>query len=389
MGEVEQLRRPRTLLEKLIWERHETFAEFAEFATKFARDCGEPGTLSERHVKRLASGRGDGGKPLGLPKQATARLLERIFGVKIEDLLALPRDYSAQAEDETEFRALLRASSRLDEAVLRILRNQLTMTRRLDRQLGAVLAHDEVVAKIEQVNKLRGHSVMPTTREQLAALLAELRTLAGWQALDLGKVPQAWQHYEEGKVAAKEPANPAFDAHTSAGQAFVLLDFEEPAAAVELMASIRRRVERKTGRLVRSWLAAAHGETLAAAGQRSESLRAFDHAAALLPDDAEQDDGPYLALDSVHLDRWRGHALARVGEPEAIGVLTDALSRLDPTFVRAETALRVDLATAFAAMSEREQARIHIDRAQALAADIGSVRQRRRLERLKTRVESR
>lgn len=386
MGEPEQLRRPRTLLERLIRERHETFDEFADFATNFARDCDEPGTLSGRHVKRLASGKGDGGKPLGPPKQATARLLERIFGMKIEDLLGPPRDYPEQTDDEAEFRALLRASARIDGTVLQLLRTQLTTTRRLDRQLGAVLAHDEVVAKIGQVNKLRGHSVMPTTREQLAALLAELRTLAGWQALDLGKVAQSWQHYEEGKVAAKEPANPAFDAHTSAGQAFVLLDFGDSAAAVELMASIRRRVERKTGRLVRSWLAAAHGETLAAAGQRSASLRAFDHAAALLPDDIEQDDGPYLALDPVHLDRWRGHALARVGEPEAVGVLTDALNRLDPTFVRAETALRVDLATAFAAMSEREQARVHIDRAQALAADIGSVRQRRRLERLKARV---
>ena len=131
-----------------------------------------------------------------------------------------------------------------------------------------------------------GHSVMPTTREELAALLSELRTLAGWQALDLGNVSQSWQHYEQGKLAAKEPANPAFDAHTSAGQAFVLLDIGDSAAAVDLMATIRRGAERKTGRLVRSWLAAAHGETLAADGQRSASLRAFDHAAALLPDDA-------------------------------------------------------------------------------------------------------
>ena len=68
-------------------------------------------------------------------------------------------------------------------------------------------------------------------------------------------------------------------------------------------------------------------------------------------------------------------------------MLTDALDRLDPTFVRAETALRVDLATAFAAIREREQAHLHIARAQALAADIGSTRQYRRLERLKARVD--
>ncbi|WP_329046558.1 hypothetical protein OG738_32085 [Amycolatopsis sp. NBC_01488] len=388
MGDEQEPHRSRTVLELLIRERRQTFEEFAEFATNFARECGEPGTLSGRHVKRLASGRGDGGKPLGRPQQATVRLLERIFGVKIEELLGPPLERREFANDEREFRALLRTSARIDGTVLQLLRDQLNATRRLDRQLGAILAHDEVVTKIGQVGRLMGHSVMPTTREELAALLSELRTLAGWQALDLGNVSQSWQHYEQGKLAAKEPTNPAFEAHTSAGQAFVLLDIGDSTAAVDLMASIRRSAERKTDRLVRSWLAAAHGETLAADGQRSASLRAFDHATALLPDDTAQD-GPYLALDSVHLDRWRGHALARVGEPEAIDVLTDALDRLDPTFVRAETALRVDLATAFAAIRERDQAHLHIDRAQALAADIGSTRQQRRLERLKARVESR
>ncbi|RSN43126.1 hypothetical protein DMC64_24445 [Amycolatopsis sp. WAC 04197] len=377
------------MLEQLIWERRETFADFAEFATKFARDCGEPGTLSVRHVKRLSSGKGDGGKPVGRPQQATARLLERIFGVGIDDLLAPPRALPAQSDEDAEFRALLRASGRIDGSVLQLLRDQLTMTRRLDRQLGAVLAHDEVVTKIGQVGRLMGHSVMPSTREELAALLSELRTLAGWQALDLGHVAQSWRYYEDGKMVARESTNPAFEAHTSAGQAFVLVDFGETASAAELMASIRRRVDRKTDRPVRAWLAAAHGETLAADGQRSASLRAFDHAAALLPDDVGQDDGPYLALDSVHLGRWRGHALARVGEPEAIDVLTDALVRLDPTFVRAETALRVDLATAFAAIRERDQAHVHIGRARTLAADIGSARQNRRLEALMTRVGSR
>ncbi|WP_410621469.1 hypothetical protein [Amycolatopsis sp. cmx-8-4] len=389
MSDEQEPRHSRTVLEQLIRERRETFEEFAGFAMTFARDCGEPGTLSSRHLKRLASGRGDGGKPLGRPQQATVRLLERIFGVSIDELLSPPRERRTSGENDGEFRALLRTSARIDGTVLNLLRDQLNATRRLDRQLGAILAHDEVVAKISQVGKLMGHSVMPTTREALAALLSELRTLAGWQALDLGNVSQSWQHYEQGKLAAKEPANPAFEAHTWAGQAFVLLDVGDSAAAVDLMTTVRRRVERKTDRLLRSWLAAAHGETLAADGQRSASLRAFDHAAALLPDNVRQDGGPYLALDPVHLGRWRGHALARVGEPEAVDVLTDALDRLDPTFVRAETALRVDLATAFVAMHEREQAHKHIGRAQALAADIGSARQHRRLERLKARVESR
>jgi hypothetical protein len=205
MGDEQEPHRSRTVLELLIRERRQTFEEFAEFATNFARECGEPGTLSGRHVKRLASGRGDGGKPLGRPQQATVRLLERIFGVNIEELLGPPLERREFANDEREFRALLRTSARIDGTVLQLLRDQLNATRRLDRQLGAILAHDEVVTKIGQVGRLMGHSVMPTTREELAALLSELRTLAGWQALDLGNVSQSWQHYEQGKLAAKEP----------------------------------------------------------------------------------------------------------------------------------------------------------------------------------------
>jgi ATP/maltotriose-dependent transcriptional regulator MalT len=89
---------------------------------------------------------------------------------------------------------------------------------------------------------------------------------------------------------------------------------------------------------------------------------------------------PFLFLEGSHLDRWRGHALARLGDAEAVRVLTGALERLDPTFTRAETALRVDLATALVATGERDEARVHSQRAEQLATEIGSNRQRRRLQ---------
>ncbi|MFB9688427.1 NUDIX hydrolase [Amycolatopsis plumensis] len=79
---------PRTLLEQLIWERRQTFEEFAEFAEEFAREHDEPGTLSVRHLQRLVAGSHPDGKPLGPVRPATARLLERIFGFSIDELLA-------------------------------------------------------------------------------------------------------------------------------------------------------------------------------------------------------------------------------------------------------------------------------------------------------------
>ncbi|MET7993107.1 hypothetical protein ABZU76_19650 [Amycolatopsis sp. NPDC005232] len=378
----ERVRRPRTLLEQKIWQRNETLSEFVAFTEEFARQFGEPGTLSERHLKRLVAGRKADGTQVGRPRPATARLLERIFGVDADSLLSPVDALAINETDDQDLRATLSATRRVTPSIVGLLNNQLSSMRRLDRQLGAVTAFEEVTVKIDQVTHLLAHSMSAGVRQQLAALLAELGTLAGWQALDLGRASVAWKHYEQAKQAASQSSFSAFEIHTSAEQAFVLLDIGEKAAAVELLATVEGRAHRKTDRLRRSWLAAAHGEALAANDQRSASLRAFDRAAALLPSDQPGEHGPYVALDAVHLARWRGHALARIGAPEAVDVLKAALTGLDATYTRAEAGLRVDLATAFVARHEPGEARLHVTKARLLATEIGSARQFRRLIRL-------
>jgi tetratricopeptide (TPR) repeat protein len=208
-----------------------------------------------------------------------------------------------------------------------------------------------------------------------------MHTLAGWQTLDLGDLPGSWQHYERSRSAAAQSDSIPHESHAAAEQAFVLIDTGATRDAVDLLDSARRRADTTAPQVLRAWLTAAYGEALVANGDRTASLYAFDQAAELLPSDPT-DERPYVALDPVHLARWRGHALARFGHPEAITVLTDALNRLDRTFVRAETALRVDLATALAASDDQNEARIHADRACALAGELGSKRQQRRLRTL-------
>lgn len=80
----------RTVLERKIRERRLTLREFVEFVETFARDHGEPGTLSFRHLQRLVAGRQSDGTPLGPLRPATTRLLERIFGLTIDELLSSP-----------------------------------------------------------------------------------------------------------------------------------------------------------------------------------------------------------------------------------------------------------------------------------------------------------
>jgi hypothetical protein len=90
----------RTVLEQKIWERRQTFEEFVEFAEMFAREHREPGTLGVRHLQRLASGHGPKGRPLGPVKPATARLLEHILGLSVDELLRSPTQAVTGDADE-------------------------------------------------------------------------------------------------------------------------------------------------------------------------------------------------------------------------------------------------------------------------------------------------
>lgn len=76
----------RTLLEARIRDWNMTYDEFSEYAETFARDHGEPGTLSTRQLQRLAADSQAGTRP----RPATRRLLERIFNTPADALLAAP-----------------------------------------------------------------------------------------------------------------------------------------------------------------------------------------------------------------------------------------------------------------------------------------------------------
>ena len=80
----------RTVLEQKIWERRQTLEGFAEYAETYAREHNEAGTLGVRHLQRLVAGRRSDGRPLGPVKPETARLLEQIFTLDIDELLSPP-----------------------------------------------------------------------------------------------------------------------------------------------------------------------------------------------------------------------------------------------------------------------------------------------------------
>ncbi|MDT7761682.1 MAG: hypothetical protein QOC63_1102, partial [Mycobacterium sp.] len=283
--------------------------------------------------------------------------------------------------EAAELRARLAVARTLDQETVEVFRHQVDHARRVDRRFGALTQLDQLRTQIDQVQHLLTYSAGPQ-RPALAGVLVEASTLAGWQALDRAAVGQAWMHYERAKAAAREAESAALLAHSTAEQAFVLIDLNETTAAVDQLAHARSIANCTATPLLRAWLAAAHGETLAAAGHGDDARRAFDTASDQLPAEPIDSALPFLFLGSSHLDRWRGNALARVGAPDAIDELTDALARLPADFVRARTGLLVDLAFAHAAAGDRDAALTYARQARRLAAQIKSDRQQRRLNQL-------
>jgi hypothetical protein len=125
----------------------------------------------------------------------------------------------------------------------------------------------------------------------------------------------------------------------------------------------------------------------AAVGDQSIALRTMDAAAGTLPAESNDPTMPYLALNLVHLARWRGSVLAVLGDGQAIDDLNRALDGMgQSTFTRAEAGLRADLAGALIARGDTAEARMHIEHARKLVDIAGSTRQRRRVEQLATKL---
>ncbi len=377
---------PRTELERLIRERRKTLEEFGREADRFAIEHGLRATLSPRHLQRLASGRREDGRPVGPVRPATRTLLEKMLGRPIEELLGAPRKVNRSEPTDTaaELRARLRASRALDASLVRAFQEQIDLARVIDRRLGGVGLLAELRQRIAQMQSLLSYASSPDRRSELARVVVDACTLAAWLALDLGEVIEAWRLYDRARTAARESESLALEAYACAGQSTVLIDIGESAAALELADYAASMARNAAPRLLRSWLAGAYGEACAADGQQTTSLRAFDEAACLISDGTDPKEAPYLVFDAVHLARWRGNALARLGDRKAVSVLCRALDRLDPSFTRAEAAMRVDLARALSAVGEIEAATMHANRALTLALQIGSVRHQKRLSRLST-----
>jgi len=308
------------------------------------------------------------------------RLFREILGRTNEELGFPEEPVDDGIED---LRQRIAVAHTLDATTIELFRRQVDNIRHLDRRLGAATLLEQISAQVTEIENLLIVSPETPLRAKLARVLAEAATLAGWEALDRGALSRAWKLHETAKAAAREAGAPDVPAYAIGQQAVVLLDLgETQAAAAQIDYARQLGTSAAVPALLATWLTAAHGEALAATGNRDAALIAFDKARHTLPIEHNHPDLPFILLSEGHLSRWRGSALTRLGEHEAINELEHALHTITTNTARAQTAMLTDLAFAHAATGDRDAALTYASQARRLANQIGSDRQRRRLTTL-------
>jgi transcriptional regulator with XRE-family HTH domain len=320
----------------------------------------------------------------GLDMPDHARLL---LGLSPRQITPAPaRSASAGSGQDADLLRQITAAERIDGTVVRVLQGETDNIRLLDRRMGAPAVAGKLEAHIGHIETGLRYSLRPGNRQQLARALADASALAGWQAIDMSRLPRAWAHFERATAAAREAGDPCLLAFAAGEQAYVLLDLHRPAEALAMVRAAYEETHTAIPHQVRSWLRAAEAEMAAAAGMENTCRKALDHAADEIGHGPSGAELPYLALNETHLARWRGNCLVTFGDPQTADDLHAALAAMDDSFTRAEASLRCDLAAALHVRGEHDEARRHLKKAKELAQLTGSARQRRRIRDLSRRI---
>ncbi|MET8623554.1 helix-turn-helix transcriptional regulator [Kitasatospora sp. NPDC004669] len=363
------------------WSQDRLVREVGSYAERHLIDVATPASLRV-YVSEWENGR-------RTVSETYRAILRALLGMTDDELFGEPSAGAQPAADGyDELLGRIDSARTISLGMVDAFLNQTELLRSFDRQMGAAALVDQMRAHLDSLEDALTFAVLPDARRPVAKALAGAATLAAWQALDVGAVERAWRHYELGKRAAAEAEAPMYLAHAMAEQAYVLVDAGRVQMAVDLVRDARRTGGSKVSPRLAAWLLAAEAEMCAKAGLADDCRRALDQAASALPDGNESRD-PEMAsifLNANHLARWRGNALAMLGEDDAVAELYAALSQMDPAFIRATAGLRCDLAQAHLVRGEFGQAKEHLQQARLLANRTGSVRTRRRIEQLTRRV---
>jgi tetratricopeptide (TPR) repeat protein len=386
----------RTVLAQRIRERRLTLEEFSEQLEVFARENNEVGTVSIRHVQRLATGQ----FPSDRLRPATARLLERYFESPIEELLVSPETKNfptsrpgraslmSRPQDDLQWglvasgpagssedmirRELLRLLSMVavlvtmpgaDEQLDQLDYPSITLRRfdnvtaddckKLNEHLWSVfvlskskgpvlpLVRDQLEMLIVGLSRSRELS----THRQLCALTSELLQLAGEIFFDANKYSDAAYCYTLAAAASKEADSFDLWACAMTRHAFIEMyerRFDKAAPMLELAACLARRGDRALS--TRYWVSSVQAQTFAGLGELAACERALDTAEQVRELSGDLSNGGWLRFDGSRLAEERGTCYVQLGRPDlAENILNDALRQ--NLSARRRASVLTDLAT--------------------------------------------
>jgi transcriptional regulator with XRE-family HTH domain len=286
----------------------------------------------------------------------------------------------AAAADELKVR--LNAAVEANECLVDALHTQTEAIRLQDRQYGAQILLEQMRSHVANIEEHLSHSVFDSARRPLARVLSDAASLAGWQALDVASIDQAWRFFEIASRAAQQGQDPSMYAFSRMEQAHVVAELTDPATAARMAESVWEETEDQVPAAMRCWMSAATAEMSAEAGETSAAIRRLSLAETTV-DALEGDRPPYLVFNATHLNRWVGHTLAVMGDAAAEERLRHAEAGMDGSFTRARASLNLDLATALRKRGEYEEAGQRLSQAERLAKQVASRRQLARVRQLR------
>jgi tetratricopeptide (TPR) repeat protein len=340
-------RTARTLLELLIWERRQTFEEFAASAEAFAREHDEAGTLSVRHLQRLAAGRHSHGRPLGPVRPATARLLERIFAASIDDLLAQPTHPLAPATPAAPYALLHHGSAQAgpddEEDALELARRVAasdvgdeTLTR-LEAAVDDLAVDYSLTPPAVLLRRVRSYLAAVTRLIDARKTLGEHRRLlivGGWLSLlgatvqiDLKQDSSATAHLRTARGLARQAEHAEIEAWCLETEAWRQLIEGHYTDAVALSQAAQRRAPRGSSAAIQA--AAQEGRALARIGKRRETYAAITRVGELVaPLPQPRRPEHHYRYDPDKYTAYAATTLAWIGDPAAETYAREVLTRL-------------------------------------------------------------
>ncbi|MGO4612996.1 hypothetical protein [Nocardia sp. 2TAF39] len=258
----------------------------------------------------------------------------------------------------------------------------------LDRRLGAPAVRIQTASHVAALETM-WRTANGSDRRSIARAQSDTAALAAWQDLDVGNQASASKHYARARRAASRAGDPIMLAHAIGEHAILLA--ETGHATVALTQVNFAEAFPGLPPLLRCWLSATRAQVAAATpGNASIARAALACAEADLAHSRPGDEVelPFISLDAVHLQRWQGHVLVRLGDPAGSKVCRSAFDELPAEFVRAQSAQLLDLAEGALGIGELDEAENLLSVATPRITRLGSGRLKRRHDLLTRRVAS-